>query len=212
MLVVNDLIEQLKIVAPILRVVYIILFSLLFLVFIIVLFSNIPVSFFTRDPSSIFHASPFVGVISSIGILSWSSTAAICFFASAILFKKGSVKIATFLLFSGLLTSFLLLDDLFQFHEYFFPRYLHIPEKFIYAGYFFIVLTYLIKFRSIIFQTEYIVLFLAFSFLGLSIISDLILPGSNMGYLIEDGLKLFGIITWFIFFTRTSFTQIQQIL
>jgi len=124
--------------------------------------------------------------------------------------KVDLMKIATFLFFSGLLTLVLLLDDLFMFHEDIFPKYLHISQNLVYVGYFSLIPIYLIKFRSMIFQTEYIVLFLALGFFGLSVICDLILPLTNIEYLIEDGFKLFGIITWFIFFIRTSFTQIQK--
>ncbi len=209
---INDSIAQVKIVVHLLIVVYVILLGLLFLIAIIGAQYDIPIAHFTRDPAAILHAHPFTGVISNIGILFWCSTSAICFFASAIHFKKGSVNVATFLLFSGLLTSVLLLDDLFMLHEDIFPKYLHIPEKLIYLGYLFLFLIYLKKFNRVISQTEYIILFISFTFFFLSIFCDVVLPQEGIEFLVEDGFKLFGIVTWFIFFIRTCFVQTQQIM
>lgn len=208
----NDSIAKVKILPHILTVAYAILLSLLFLIAIIGARYDIPLAHFTRDPAAILHAHPFTGIMSNIGILFWCSTSAICFFASAIHSKKGSAKVATFQLFSGLLTSVLLLDDLFMLHESIFPKYMRITEKPTYLGYLALVTIYLIKFRSVLFQTEYIILFIACSFFALSIICDVVLLEKGMEFLIEDGFKLFGIVTWFIFFTKTCLDQTQQIV
>lgn len=205
------LIAQLKIVAPLLIVVYLILLGLLSIISIICVKYNFPIERVTRDPAVLAHFNPFTGALSNIGILFWCSTAAICFFSSTIHSKKENVKVATFLFYSGLLSSVLLLDDLFMFHERIFPKYLHIPENLVYSGYLALVSIYLIKFKSMILETEYIILLIAFGFFALSILCDVFLPSEGM-YLIEDGFKLFGIITWFIFFTKTCLTKTRKIL
>lgn len=207
----KDSIAQLKIVAPVLKVFYPVLLGVLILIGIICWKYNIPFEMVTRDPARIAKFNPFTGVLSNIGILFWCSTAAICFFASAIHSKKGDEKVATYLLFSGLLSSLLLLDDLFMFHEYIFPKYLHIPEKIVYVGYLALVSMYLLKFRSMILQNEYLILVFAFGFFGLSIFCDGFLPQEGIEFLVEDGLKIFGIVTWFIFYTRTCFFSIRQL-
>lgn len=212
MSLIKDSIEQVKMVAPILLVIYTILLGLLFFVFIIGAQLDIPIARFTRDPAAIFDAHPFTGAISNIGILFWCSTAAVCFFTSVIHSKKGNIEIGKFLLFSGLLTSVLLLDDLFMFHEFMFPEILHIPQIVTYLGYLVLVSIYFIKFRSAIFRTEYIILLIACIFFGLSIFCDIFLPQRGIEFLVEDGFKLFGIVTWLIFFTRTCFTQTQKIV
>jgi len=189
---------------------------LLFLFFCIVSISsyyNIPVANFTGDPALINGGHPFIGILSNIGILIWSFTVAICLFSSVILLKNKKTEASIFLLFSSLLTMFLLLDDLFMFHERIFPQYLHIPQKTVYSGYLITIILYFIKFRKfIILKTEYIVLFLACGFFGLSILYDMIMPQSHdsINYLIEDGLKFYGITTWFIFFVRTSYIQVSK--
>jgi len=208
----KDSMAQVKSVVSVLIVAYAVLLGLLIPIGIICAEYNMPVGSYTRDPAALVNAHPLIGLISNIGVLFWCATAAICFFASVIHSKKGSARIARFFLFSGLLTSVLLLDDLFMLHDFILPQYLHIDEHFIYLGYSALVITCLIKFRSVISQTEYIVLFIACGFFGLSIICDLVLPQKGMVYLVEDGFKVFGIVTWFVFFTRTCFTQTEQII
>jgi len=211
-LLIKDLFTQVKNITPLLSIIYVILFGLLLMVYFMAEHYRIPLGYLTRDPASILHGRPYVGIISNIGILFWSSAAAISFFVSIILFKSREKKMGTFLFFSALLTSVLLLDDLFMLHENVFPKYLLIPQNLVHAGYFSLVSVYLFKFRSVIFQTEYIILSLALVFFGLSVFCDIFLPSSNIELLFEDGFKLFGIITWFIFFIRTSFFQIQEII
>jgi len=167
-----------------------------------------------RDPAAITNRNPFFGVLSNIGVLLWCASATLCFFSAALLRNKGiSRKILTFFLGSGLITSVLLLDDLFLLHEEIFPRYFHIPQKVIYAGYVAIILLYLARFIKTILETEFIFIFLALGFFGLSIVVDF-LPRSLLPWhhLFEDGFKLFGIVSWFGYFARTCFQGIESTL
>lgn len=203
---------QIKNLMPILAPSYLILFGLLLSVAIIGDQFHVPVSKFTRDPTHILHGHPFTGIISNIGILFWCSTAAICFFSSAIHWVNKNLMNAIFLLCSGLITLLLLLDDLFMFHEIIIPRYFHLPEIAIYFGYLTLISIYLLKFRENIMKAEYTLLFIALGFFALSIISDVFLHYEELECLVEDGCKLFGIITWFLFFIRTCFIQTQEIV
>jgi hypothetical protein len=160
----------------------------------------------TRDPAQITRTHPFVGSLSNLGILGWCSPAAVCFFCSAAFWRDRKRRAsASFLFFSGLLTTLLLLDDLFLFHEIVFPRYFHMPEKIVYVSYLAAVLVFLLAFRREILQTEYVVLVLAFGFFGLSILVDLFGAHIPDHLLLEDGCKFLGIVTWLIYFIRVCF-------
>ena len=202
---------QIQRLIPTFAIVYIALAGLLTAVVIAGAILDIPIANFTRDPAAILNAHPLVGVISNIGILFWCSTAAICFFASVILYSKKQKSDAIFLFFSGLLTLLLLFDDLFMFHEEFLPNYLHIPERAVYVIYLILILGYFLKFMSDILQSEYTILLIACGFLGLSVISDMVFPQEGLEFLVEDGFKLFGIVTWFLFFSRTSYIYIHKL-
>lgn len=206
----KEIFLQVKNLIPVLALSYVIILGLLFSVAVIGAHYNIPVARFTRDPTVILGGRPFTGVISNIGILFWCATSAVCFFSSTIRGKNRNAIASRFLMFSGLLTLLLLLDDLFVLHETIFPIYFHIPEKAVYLGYLIITSMYFLKYRGLIVKTEYSLLFIACGFFGLSMIADIVLPQEGLEYLVEDGFKLFGIVTWFMFFMRTCFIHIQE--
>lgn len=211
MLTTKNIISQVKKSIPILILIYIALFGLLFAIAAVAEYYRIPVAWFTRDPTVVLGGPPYVGFISNIGMLFWSFTAAVCLFSSVIHKQKRNQVTSLFLLCSGLLTLLLLIDDMFMLHDSFFPNFLKIPEKLVYLGYLVLVLGYLMKFKDEILKYEYAILFIAFFFFALSVMSDMLLPQQGFEFLVEDGFKLFGIVTWFIFFSRTGFFYVQGV-
>ena len=171
--------------------------------------ANIPIELFTRDIATVAEIHPLNGVISNVGILLWCASVSICLFSYTILEKvnhkhtANSKKKIDFLLHSGLITLMLMLDDFFLLHEYILPS-LYIREEFVICSYIVIIISYVVKFRKIIVETEWIVLFSSFLFFAISIISDMLTSGNEL-ILVEDGLKLFGIASWFGYFARLCF-------
>jgi hypothetical protein len=160
--------------------------------------------FFTVDPFLLGHLPFYAGILSTLGNLLWAATAAVCFFTawlSGTVVKKGHWK--RFLLTSGLLTSLLLLDGLFQMHRIFYPKYAHLTTVFVYALYGVLVLGYLGYFQKQICETEFLLLALALIFFILAVVFDTlsILPKGRTAF--SDGLKFFGIVSWFTYFIRT---------
>ncbi|HEX6983496.1 MAG TPA: hypothetical protein VF181_12125 [Balneolaceae bacterium] len=171
---------------------------------------NIPLQQFTADPAVTFSAHPFVGMISYTGVLLWCSSAVVCLFSAAFLNAGRSEQNISFLLCSGLISLFLLSDDLFMLHEAIFPWYLDIPQKLVYVIYLVLMSSYFLYFRKRIWNSEYKILGIAIAFLALSVLGDFMLPQEGMAYVVEDGLKVFGIATWFIYFTRVSFKEVTD--
>ena len=165
---------------------------------------------FTRDATAVADVNPFVGVISNLGILGWCTAASICLFSSFRIRYRLSNKTneyIDFLLFFGLTTLGLLIDDLFLIHEWFVPKVLNLPEGILILIYGLTVLFGIIKFKIIIFQTERIFLGLAFAFFSLSIAIDFLETFSTIyNYIfLEDSFKFLGIISWVYYFVLTSF-------
>lgn len=161
-----------------------------------------------KDPVAILRGPFYTGFVSNIGILFWCSTAAICLFASSAL-REPSMKNdwASFFLYAGLLTAILCLDDLFLFHESVGPTYFHIPEQVTYIFYFGALVYFFLKYQTLLMKTDYLILFLALVFFGLSLLVDFTigyLSGKIRGiHIFEDAFKLLGIVGWFAYFTRT---------
>lgn len=170
-----------------------------------------PIQNFTADPGSLLDYHPLVGVVSNLGILLWCAAAVICLFAYYLLRRFGRSNDTAFLLCSGLLTVLLLFDDFFMLHEELIPNNLFIPEEGVYLTYMILALAWLIYFRKQILQGEYKILVIAILFLGMTIVVDLLLPqGEQIVYLIEDGLKFYGIVTWLIYFARDSVFRLRK--
>lgn len=157
----------------------------------------------------------FAGVASNIGLLFWNATLVLCFFSYYLLRKKETLgKIPSFLLFSGLLTTLLLLDDLFLFHEallQFLMKPIHVDEKITFSIYGLLAVALFVKFRGIIPETDYLFLLLAFVFFGVSLFVDLWV-GELMddSYFIEEVPKLYGIISWFGYYSVVSYRAIKN--
>lgn len=181
--------------------------------------NDITFGYFSRDAIQTLWHEPnaevefYIGFLSNIGIMFWCFTAAILLFSSKIARDFGRPSaLFRFLFYSGLLTLFMLIDDLFLLHDVIIPYYLEISEKIFYLFYGSSVLALLYFFRKIILNSDYVLLLLAFAFMAGSVITDVLITlGLNINdvYLVEDGFKFMGIISWFVYFTRTSYINIK---
>lgn len=203
----NKTFDQLKASLRLLIIPYLIVSVALFSVWLISRYYDILIDNFFREPAAILKFNPFLGIMSNLGVLLWTFAAAICLFVAVLLMKNGSRKIGAYLLYSGMLTFVLLVDDFCLLHEHIFPQYLNVSEKVFYGAYILAMLFFFILFAKIILQTDYIILLIACAFLALSIVADLVLRQTGIAVLIEDGFKLFGIVTWLIYFSRTCYQQ-----
>ena len=160
--------------------------------------------YFTVDPFIIGNLPFYAGILSNLGILFWSASATVCFFSVTILRHEELLnRYKGFLVMSGLITSLLLIDGLFQMHRIFYPEVLYIPTFMVYCVYALLGLGYLLFFRKQILETEYLMLALALGFLGLAVIIDTLSIAPRGNTALSDFLKFFGIVSWFIYFTRT---------
>lgn len=199
------------------------IYAFLFLVLLAVgLQKVIPAQLLVRDPLAITEGKFYYGLFSNIGVLAWGASVTICFFSFFLL--KGlncRLPFQPFLLASGYLTSVLLLDDFFLLHEEVFPNYLGISGKIFFGTYGIAVVLYLIRFRKIIQRTNYIIFAIAFTFLAASLLVDIMndfgilsglettVLGNDRLFVVEDGTKLFGIITWLIYFAQVGLQQVK---
>lgn len=210
----SNLMQQVKALLPTLLKIYI---PLLCIFLIIRLQNRIPIGNLTKDPLALVGKPFYFGILSQVGILVWCSCAAICFFCSVLLAKIKPSKLSSFYFTSGAITFLLLIDDLFLIHEVVFPKYFKIPEEVVFLVYAILIFSYLLKFKQTIQNTEFLPLILAFAFFGLSVVVDsslIPIPQSwlkNEGqHLLEDGAKLIGIVSWYIYFVKACLTQIKQ--
>lgn len=161
--------------------------------------SKIPISQFTRDPLAITKGQPYFGLISNAGVMLWSFSCAISLFSYLVIKDKvESKKILNAIILGGLISSILLLDDLFMLHEIFYPIFFGLKEKVILMIYGAIFIYYLVKHKNLIIENNVAFIILTMMFWGLSILVDSI-PKTRIPWhhLFEDGFKFLGVVCWF---------------
>jgi hypothetical protein len=197
---------------PTIGLILIVAVVLLSVVLFIHVWKEIPIGNLTRDPTSIVGVPLYTGFLSQIGIFFWSASAAVCLFSVKVLSTQpDSLKFKHFLLVSALLTLLLGLDDVFLLHDEILPRF-GIPEKIVYVSYVGLVLLYLVRFHTVILETEYILLVMAVFFFGVSVALDWFEPSALGQYmfLFEDGAKLVGLLSWLSYYFRVGAFAVQQ--
>ena len=110
--------------------------------------------------------------ISDLGALLWCVAASVCFYTALILRNHQTKEVRQFLLYSALLTSYLLVDDFFRIHDLYFPKYFDMDEKVIYLVLAIAAFSLVIKCWRTILETNYIVMLVGLGLLAISIISD----------------------------------------
>lgn len=186
--------------------------TLIFIVF--KLRTQLSLDFLTRDPLVLTNGVFYMGMISNIGILFWCASATICLFSSAIISKidsyNRSQEISKFLLFSGLLTCLLMLDDLFMIHE---SVHYYLGSSYIlFSFYLIIILVFFVKHIKVIKKTEFVILLAAMGFFSLSIVYDSLESNLSLPIFVEDVFKFLGITTWFTYFLRLCLRELSSVI
>lgn len=182
---------------------------------------NLSIQDFLRDVTAIGDIPFYSGSISQLGLLLWSAATTVCLF-TFFCFKKidpSRKQSLNLLMFGGLLSGYLMLDDTYMLHEEVFEELFEninfFPEKTAMLLLGIAMLSFIYFNRWEILKSEYGLLFLAYALLGISVFFDAfpsrfyekIQYAERIEYYIEDGAKFIAIVTWLVFFARYSYQQ-----
>jgi hypothetical protein len=159
-----------------------------------------------RDAATVNQTPWYIGAMSNLGVLAWWAGAAISLFVASILFRNHASRRDRYALISfGSLSALLALDDLYMFHETYFWR-TPLSDLLTPIVYGTLILTFLYLFREFLLDNGGLLLLLALGFVGMSILVDLlhdfhllVINDSSTRYLVEDGSKLIGTLSWLVF-------------
>lgn len=165
-----------------------------------------PISEFTRDIAAVAHLPPWIGMISNIGVLLWCASATVPLAVALLGLHQGRRGPAIrFLLMLGLLSSALMLDDLFMLHEFVLPRFFNASERVLFAVYGVLLFLIVVRFRRLYPDTSAFFLLTALVCFALSLSIDFLPEASPWhSYLLEDGFKLLGTANWLAFSLQAS--------
>ena len=195
--------DQFRKVVPVLLIVWLVTTLGLLLAIFASTLKDIPLDAFTNDPNASFNAPFYIGFFSNIGIMIWSAALTLCFYGAWKLNKPVDAWNRQFLLASGIITLMMTVDDLFQLHELVFPKYFNISANMVYLTYMNIYIIYFLRYRRQLMQTDYMALAVAFFFLGLSTVIDVLPLPIEKDTFLEDAMKLLGIVSWTVYYVRT---------
>ena len=167
----------------------------------------------TRDPVSVLGGGWYAGALSTLGVILWGAAAGIALLGYAVARRDG-LPIAGFLLSATALSTILMLDDAFLFHEEIAPSHLGVPQRFVYLGYALIVGAWLVGYRETLRRTEWpllaavAVLFAAsFAVDAWESVNESLLEHAAT-FFAEDGLKFAGIAMWTVYLARLVFVSV----
>jgi hypothetical protein len=154
----------------------------------------------TRDITVVAGLHPLAGLLSNLGVLVWCAGSAIALF-TALYFRTGpGATTARYLLSGALLSTYLLLDDLFMLHELVAGSSLGLSENAVYLVLGVAVLVHLTLFRRFLLAIGPWPLFIALGLLGCSMFTDMLqehlLWMGTWRSVLEDGFKWLGIVAW----------------
>ena len=175
--------------------------------------TGVDLSDLTRDVVAVTDTHLYVGALSTTGLMLWAATAGICLLGAANLSSLPQHRgAAWFLLWAGLLTTLLGLDDAFLLHERVFPTHLGLPQKGVYLTYISMILGFLLFFFQRILRTDYVLLGMSLFFMALSVGMDEFIPYSRFETFVEDSCKFAGIVFWLTYFGWTSNKLVRNTL
>ena len=154
----------------------------------------------------------YYGFVSQLGNLVWVGGSFIALFAATVLFTRGnSPGAGQFMAAAGMLTGILVMDDMFQGHEFVYPTLFGIPEIFTVAIYALLVAAYLWRFRTRILAVGPGLLIISLLAFAIGVMADLFVSDTVAWHrLTEDGSKLLGICTWTAFHWWAAWTQLAS--
>ncbi len=175
--------------------------------FLLSLLTNTPMALLTRDVAATAGIKFYIGILSSIGALTWGASASVCWFAAAVL--RGGAHLrepARFLAGAGALQTALGADDFFMLHETVYPK-LGLPEEVIVAFYGLALLALVLRFRRQLLDSELLLFLIGAVLFGGSVLVDLAVRDATA---LEDILKVGGVATWLTYFWRYALARLRQ--
>jgi hypothetical protein len=169
---------------------------------------DIPYENLVRDPNAIANLPKYIGFISQFGIFLWFASVGICFMGYFLIRGIESVNIKSkYLLYFGIFSLMLGLDDAYMLHEELAHRGLY--EEMFFGVYAVMLLVFILKFLKLFFQTHFILLILSGFCLASSIAVD---KYDHTLFLLDDSFKVSGIVFWFAYFFRTVYTFCKGVI
>jgi hypothetical protein len=168
--------------------------------------TDVPFEVFSRDPTTLAGMRSYTGVLSNFGAVLWVAAGSVALLSGVVLYRSQQPRRSHLLLGLGGLTFVLAFDDLLLLHESVVP-FLGVPQRVIVSGYPVVLGLLILRYRGVVRATPVLLLGLSCALFGVSLGLDQF--SSVDRYVIEDGSKLVGIVSWLLYLTITSLRWLE---
>lgn len=158
----------------------------------------------SRDPAAVAELPVYVGALAYLAFIGWAVGFGAAVTGLLVARRLARRRRALMLGFAAALSLWLLLDDMFEFHESVGPR-IGIPEKITYLSYVVALAAWLWFFRKEIRDSDWLVLVAGLAFFGVSAgLDELNIGSAGTEAYVEDILKMLGTWLWGAYFVVTA--------
>jgi hypothetical protein len=219
-MILKDLWRQFIKLIPSLSLVYLPGVVLIVVLYILYRTGVIPFGIIFSDPTEYLEFGRLNGLMSYLGVFLLVASAAVGIFSHFLLRRRGHAPgEARFLLFFGLFSLILAVDDLFMIHEGIGDAITAVAnvtddlgEALTFIVYILIFAFFTFKYRKVIYRTEYFLFICALILFLLCVLLDL-LPlrfSDNFIFKGEEIFKFFAYITWLVYIARNAFKMVKN--
>ncbi len=160
----------------------------------------------TNNVTDTANVPVYFGFLSQVGTAFWVASGALCLFTYWITNAPSAIK--SFLLASGCITLYLVIDDVFLFHKKTLPD-LGIPQNIVCLSYSIGIAWFTLKFKTVILNSNFVLLACAYICLGLSILIRIL--SHNSLEVFTEFAKFTGIIFWLLYYADTCKAHLKPI-
>ena len=166
---------------------------------------RIPMMDLLSDPAEVEKIPWFTGAVSDLNLFVWAAGAAL-YLVAALGLRYRNRSLAHVVMWLGLFTVVLTLDDRFLLHEIVLPWLFGLPEIVVFAAYAVGAVVIVVTFRRVlVVQPELSILVLGLLGLGVSVFLDVFGPDADLRRVVEESAKLVGALGWALFQPPSSF-------
>lgn len=164
----------------------------------------IPYEQLLLDPADAGGLPWYAGMVSNLGILAWTTATVAAAGGAWVAGLADRPGAASMLRGGAILSTLLLLDDLFQFHSYL-PGQLGLPKAAFYGLYAGLTGWWVLSGYQELARTNHRLLQAAGAAFAASILIDQFSVGSaGVSLILEDAAKFFGVLAWALYFVVTA--------
>ena len=158
----------------------------------------------TEDPANLLEAPLYTGAFQYLSFLGWWTAAVLAGATGMLLYRRGHV-LATPLLGLAAISSWLVVDDMFQMHEAVLDGHAGIPQYVTFSLYGVMAAAFFWHVRWFVMRTDWLLLVLFVIIFGAGQVFDQ--AGDEFGHhytTAEKGLELLGVTAWVLYVSRCS--------